>query len=52
VRSELELVLTSLTEAGGKMVVRKRKKKLEAIEGLKMKVNLCSPLCKGIGVLR
>jgi len=27
------------------MIVRKRKKKLEAIEGLKMKVNLCDAFC-------
>jgi len=34
------------------MIVRERKKKLEAIEGLEMKVNLCNAFCKGIGVLR
>ena len=37
---------------GGTMIVRERKKKLEAIEGLKMKVNLCDAFCKGIGELR
>jgi len=31
------------------MIVRKRKKKLKAIEGLKMKVNLCIAFCKELG---